>query len=99
MRIDGKVSTGIRVRHADGTAYGLMPSPILADASAKTFAALTNLGYSEKTARSALERALAETPANAAKETLLRSALAHASRSSTTRESGAVPCRDQIPCP
>jgi hypothetical protein len=81
LRIDGKVSTGIRVRHADGTAYGFMPSPILADASAKTFAALTNLGYPEKAARAALDRALAETHASAAKETLLRSALAHASRS------------------
>jgi Holliday junction resolvasome RuvABC DNA-binding subunit len=79
--IDGKVSTGIRVHHADGTAYGFMPSPTLADASAKTFAALTNLGYPEKAARSALERALAETHASPAKETLLRSALAYASRS------------------
>jgi hypothetical protein len=80
LRIDGKVSTALRVRHADGTAYGFMPSPTLADASAKTFAALRNLGYPEKTARSALERALAETRADTAKETLLRSALAHASR-------------------
>ena len=31
LRIDGKVSTGLRVRHADGTAYGCVPSPRLVE--------------------------------------------------------------------
>jgi hypothetical protein len=78
LRIDGKVSTGLRVSHADGTVYGFMPSPALADASARVFAGLRSLGFSEKTARASLERALSSVPANATAETLLRSAVARA---------------------
>jgi hypothetical protein len=79
LRIDGKVSTGLRVRHADGTAYGFLPSPLLAAASAMAFAGLRNLGFSEKTARASLEHALSEAPANATTGTLLRAAVARAS--------------------
>jgi hypothetical protein len=79
LQIDGKVSTGLRVRHADGTAYGLTPSPLLAEASARAFAGLRNLGFSEKTARASLEHALSNAPANTTAETLLRSAVARAS--------------------
>jgi hypothetical protein len=79
LRIDGKVSTGLRVRHADGTAYGFMPSPLLADASARAFAGLRSLGFSEKMARASLEQALSSAPTNATSETLLRSALSRAS--------------------
>jgi 5-methylcytosine-specific restriction endonuclease McrA len=79
LRIDGKVSTGLRVSHADGTAYGFMPSPRLADASARAFAALRNLGFSEKAARASLEQALSSAATNATAETLLRSAVARAS--------------------
>jgi 5-methylcytosine-specific restriction endonuclease McrA len=78
LRIDGKVSTGLRVRHADGTVYGLMPSPTLADASARAFAGLRSLGFSERAARASLEQALSSAPANATAETLLRSAVARA---------------------
>ena len=80
LRIDGKVSTGLRVRHADGTPYGCVPSPRLVDASARAFAGLRNLGFSENTARASLEHALSGAPANATAETLLRSAVARASR-------------------
>jgi hypothetical protein len=79
LHIDGKVSKKIRFRHADGTAYGFMPSPMLAEASAQAFAGLKNLGFPEKTARAALQAALASVPANATAETLLRSAVARAS--------------------
>jgi hypothetical protein len=79
LRIDGKASTGLRVSHADGTAYGLPPSPLLADASARAFAGLRNLGFSEKTARASLEQALSSAPTNATAESLLRSAVARAS--------------------
>jgi hypothetical protein len=79
LRIDGKVSTGLRVRHADGTAYGFMPSPLLADASARAFGGLRSLGFSEKAARASLEQALLSAPTNATAETLLRSAVARAS--------------------
>jgi hypothetical protein len=79
LRIDGKVSTGLRVRHADGTAYGSMPSPLLVEASERAFAGLRSLGFSEKTARASLERALSGAPTNATAETLLRAAVARAS--------------------
>jgi hypothetical protein len=79
LRIDGKVSTGLRVNHADGTAYGFMPSPQLAEASARAFAGLRSLGFSEKAARASLEQALSSAPTNATAETLLRSAVARAS--------------------
>jgi hypothetical protein len=79
LRIEGKVSTGLRVSHADGTAYGFIPSPLLADAGARAFTGLRNLGFSEKVARARLEHALANAPANATAETLLRSAVARAS--------------------
>jgi hypothetical protein len=79
LRIDGTVSTGLRIQHADGTAYGVMPSPSLAAASARAFAGLRNLGFSERTARVCLERALSGASANATAETLLRSAVASAS--------------------
>jgi Holliday junction resolvasome RuvABC DNA-binding subunit len=79
LRIEGKVSTGLRVRHAEGTAYGFMPSPALAAASARVFAGLRSLGFSEKTARASLEQALSSAPANATAESLLRSAVANAS--------------------
>jgi hypothetical protein len=78
LRIDGKVSTGLRVSHADGTAYGFMPSPLVAEASARAFAGLRSLGFSEKTARISLERALSSAPTNATAEMLLRSAVARA---------------------
>ena len=79
LRIDGKVSTGLRIRYADGTAYGFMPSPRLAEANARAFAGLRGLGFSEKTARASLEQALSSAPTNATAETLLRSAVARAS--------------------
>jgi hypothetical protein len=79
LRIDGRVSTGLRVRHADGTDYGSMPSPLLVEASERAFAGLRSLGFSEKTARASLEQALSSAPANATAETLLRSAVARAS--------------------
>ena len=80
LRIDGKVSQGLRVRHADGTAYGVMPSAALLEASAKAFAGLKNLGFSEKTARAVLEQALVGAPADASAESLLRATVAHAGR-------------------
>jgi hypothetical protein len=79
LQIDGTVAKGIRFRHADGTAYGFMPPPMLAEASAQAFAGLKSLGFPEKTARAALQAALASAPANATAETLLRSAVARAS--------------------
>src|SRR5687768_16881041 len=78
LRIDGRVSTGLRIRHADGTVYGFMPSPRLAEASARAFAGLRSLGFSDKTARASLEQALSSAPTNATAETLLRSAVARA---------------------
>ena len=76
LRVDGKVSSGLHFRHADGTSYGLAPSATMTDASARAFAALRKLGFSEKVARRALDGALATMPPPQDAESLLRAALA-----------------------
>ena len=54
--IEGTPSAGLRVSHADGTAYGGSPSPAVADARAKVCQALEGMGYREKEAKRALAR-------------------------------------------
>jgi len=75
----GTPSSGLRFRHADGTAYGRAPSPELSDAGAKAFTALRGLGFPEKIARSAVTHALSSLPHSATAEQLLRAALEAAS--------------------
>jgi hypothetical protein len=53
--IEGTPSTGLRFRHADGTAYGRRPEPAAAQACSDAFLALVTLGYSEREARGAIE--------------------------------------------
>ena len=76
----GRVSTGLRFQHADGTPYGSAPAPETSVTFDKVFRALRGLGFKEREARQALdavmradaEEALPPTPT--AKE-LLRAAL------------------------
>jgi hypothetical protein len=53
--IDGKVSTGLRFRHADGLPYGALPLVIDSDSIEKVFLGLRGLGFSERDCRRALE--------------------------------------------
>ena len=54
LLVEGTPSTGLTFRHADGTAYGASPSPASADARAKAFHALRQMGLRESEARHAL---------------------------------------------
>lgn len=75
--VEGRVSTGLTFRHADGTVYGQTVSPLAADAYSKLFQALRSMGFRETEARQALERvrASAHVGADASVEVLLREAL------------------------
>jgi 5-methylcytosine-specific restriction endonuclease McrA len=77
LRIEGRVSTGIRYFHADGTDYGDVSSiagPI-ADAQTKTFQALRQLGFAEREAKQALSEVLADPDRPTTVESILRAAL------------------------
>lgn len=46
--------SGLTFRHADGSAYGRLDAPAVADAEAKAFLALRSLGFREGEARWAI---------------------------------------------
>jgi hypothetical protein len=70
--VDGESSDGLDFRHADGTPYGELPSPVGAELRAKAYRALTVMGYRETEAK----RALARLPsASGSLEQLVRQAL------------------------
>jgi hypothetical protein len=73
--VAGNVGTGLHFRHADGTAYGGVVSPGVADAHAKAFRGLLGLGFREREARRALEQVGAHVGRDATVEVVLRSAL------------------------
>jgi len=54
--LEGRVSTGLVFRHADGRAYGRPVCAAAAQAWAKAFGALRTMGFSETQTRRALER-------------------------------------------
>jgi hypothetical protein len=74
--VEGRPSTGLKFRHADGSKYDKPVSPVTADDSAKVFLALKNMGFREKEARGAVERARTHVGGEAPTESLLRRALA-----------------------
>jgi hypothetical protein len=76
LSIQGKVSSGLVFRHADGTPYGGSPKPREADVRSKVFSALRNMGYRESEARLGIERAITHVGASADVATLLKQALA-----------------------
>jgi hypothetical protein len=72
--MEGRVSTGLTFRHADGSPYGALKSADVADASAQTFQALRRLGFQESAVRRALAQAM-RTDAGASVEALVRACL------------------------
>jgi hypothetical protein len=54
LEISGRVSTGVRFRHADGSEYGHVAEPAAAETQAKAFAALRSLGFRERDVRRVL---------------------------------------------
>lgn len=56
--IEGKVSTGLRFLHADGSGYGGEVSPKTAEVSALAFQALKKMGYADSEARRGVQAAI-----------------------------------------
>jgi len=73
--VDGKPSSGLSFRHADGSPYGGTLQVDVAERNAQVFAALRQLGFKERQCRSALDRCSATLPPTASREEVLRAAL------------------------
>jgi hypothetical protein len=75
--VEGRVASGVRFKHADGSDYGAVMdvAATAVDAQAKAFQALRQLGFSERDARRALSQTLEHVAAEADTETRLRAAL------------------------
>jgi hypothetical protein len=74
--IEGRVSTGLSFRHADGARYGALVEPSVADAYAQAFRALRSLGFREDETRKALEHVRGNTHVgDRTTEAVLRAAL------------------------
>jgi hypothetical protein len=75
--IEGRVSTGLVFRHADGAHYGLVADPRAAQLHEEAFRALRALGFRESEARRGLERVRAgANGGDASVPSILRQALA-----------------------
>ncbi|MFZ5890145.1 MAG: HNH endonuclease [Myxococcota bacterium] len=73
--IEGRPSTGLTFRHADGTQYGGALRVGVADRNAQVFAALRGMGFKERECRTALDRCAAMIAPAATREDILRAAL------------------------
>ena len=73
--IEGRPSTGLMFRHADGTRYGGDVCAEMAERNAQVFAALLTQGFRERQSRAALERCAKTMPPNATRGELLRAAI------------------------
>jgi hypothetical protein len=73
--VEGRVSTGLRFRHAGGTQYGGRVSPNTAEAHQQAFRALRSLGFRETETRRALDRLAAHVGTQATTEGVVRQAL------------------------
>jgi hypothetical protein len=75
LLVDGRVSSGLVVRHADGALYGRVESPAAAEVYQRAFIALRGLGFREGEARRTLEKLRRDNCANDV-ESVLRRGLA-----------------------
>ena len=73
--IEGRVSTGLRFCHADGSSYGGVVDPRAAEAHAQAFRALRHLGFRESETRAALDRVRSTHVGDASTEDVIRAAL------------------------
>jgi hypothetical protein len=86
--IEGRVSTGLRFRHADGTAYGHVLNPRVVQAHGEAFRALRNLGVREAETRTALDRIRTTHVGDSSTGEVIRAALAILSGSGRKRIMG-----------
>jgi hypothetical protein len=77
LRVEGRVSSGLRFSHADGTDYGAVMNvnESAVGAQVKAFQALRQLGFAEREAKRALASVADEVGADAGVEAVLRAAL------------------------
>lgn len=87
LQVTGSVETGLQFQHADGTPYGAEVSATPVLVHARTFQALRGLGFGERDARQAIERARAELAPDAELEAVLRHCLQLLSACAWTRAS------------
>jgi hypothetical protein len=73
--IEGRPSTGLVFKHADGTRYGGALDPVAADRNAQVFSALRTMGFKERDCRTAVERCSKNLASAATREEVLRAAL------------------------
>ena len=73
--IEGRPSTGLTFRHADGTRYGGAVRAEAVDRNAQVFAALLSQGFQERQSRAALERCAKTLAPDATRTDLLRAAI------------------------
>jgi hypothetical protein len=73
--IEGRVSSGLTFRHADGSPYGAPLSPATADTSARAFQALRRLGFRDGEVRRAMNEAAQLVSSSANVEALVRHCL------------------------
>jgi hypothetical protein len=73
--VQGRVSTGLSFRHADGTEYGGVVSALAASVQAAAFQALRRLGFGEGETQRALSEVLTHVGNEPNLERVLRSAL------------------------
>jgi hypothetical protein len=73
--IEGRPSTGLVFKHADGTPYGGTLDSSVADRNAQVFAGLRTMGFKERDCRTAVARCSQNLAATATREEMLRAAL------------------------
>ncbi len=77
LAVEGRVSSGLRFRHADGTEYGGVMDVAcqVANAQTKAFQALRGLGFGEREARRALSEVVTDVGDGGSVESTVRAAL------------------------
>ena len=73
--VEGKPSTGLTFRHADGSGYGELASPERQDLQTKLFGALRGVGFGERDVRRTLDDLNASLPGESDPAVLVRAAL------------------------
>ena len=73
--IEGRPSTGVVFKHADGTPYGGTLDSGVADRNAQVFAGLRTMGFKERDCRLAVVRCSKDLAPTATREEMLRAAL------------------------
>jgi hypothetical protein len=73
--IEGRPSTGLVFKHADGTPYGAVVQAAAAERNAQVFAGLRTMGLKERDCRMAVDRCSKDLAPTASREEMLRAAL------------------------